>query len=70
MTWEALINRWCTHNSFKMDLMFLRHRTSIIWLIRSGRGLGVIIAENKRLENWTSPGLIIDGDDHEEIEIH
>ena len=30
----------------------------------------VIIPENKRLENWTSPALTIDGDDHEEIEIH
>jgi len=30
----------------------------------------VIIPENKRLENWTSPALTIDGDDDEEIEIH
>jgi hypothetical protein len=30
----------------------------------------VIIPENKRLENWTSPALIIDGDENEEIEIY
>ncbi|MBR9806453.1 MAG: hypothetical protein RH945_10095 [Hyphomonas sp.] len=30
----------------------------------------VVIPENKRLENWTSPALIIDGDENEEIAIH
>jgi hypothetical protein len=30
----------------------------------------VILPENKRLENWTSPALIIDGDENEQIEIY
>ena len=30
----------------------------------------VIIPEINRLENWTSPALIIDGDEKEEIEVY
>jgi hypothetical protein len=30
----------------------------------------VILPEINRLENWTSPALIIDGDENEEIEIY
>jgi len=40
---------------------FLRHLVD--------RGL-VIIPENKRFENWTSPALIKHGERHEEIEIY